>query len=99
MWLRDVESHLRVTEHHTFLSVEGDDLSVWTHIVMLKNGEPRKEGREFLTTIFILLFVLLLASLYDHMYMYAGIFVHSAVVLHVFFMFYAGLQPTARSMA
>jgi len=55
-----------------------------THIVTLKNSERWKEGREFLTTISVSLFVLLLASLYDHMYMYAGLFVHSAVVLHVF---------------
>jgi len=41
----------------------------------------------------IWLFVLLLATLYDHMIMYVGLFGHSAVVFHVFmfvhvFMFY-----------
>ena len=38
----------------------------------------------------ITLFVLLLATLYDHMFMYVGLFVYSAVVFNVF-MFYVGL--------
>jgi len=38
----------------------------------------------------IRLFVLLLATLYDHMFMYVGLFVYSAVVFNVF-MFYVGL--------
>jgi len=42
------------------------------------------------------LFVLLLATLHDHMFMYLGLFVNSAVVFYVmffscFFMFYVGL--------
>jgi len=35
-------------------------------------------------------FVLLLATLYDHMFMHVGLFVYSAVVFNVF-MFYVGL--------
>jgi len=42
----------------------------------------------FLATVSIWLFVLLLAMLYDHTFIYVGLFVHSAVVFHVFSRFY-----------
>ena len=38
----------------------------------------------FLATVSIWLFVLLLAMLYDHTFIHVGLFVHSAVVFHVF---------------
>jgi len=37
--------------------------------------------------VLLYLTVLLLATLYDHMFMYVGLFVHSAVVFHDFMLF------------
>ena len=51
----------------------------FTFLVPAYAGYPGKEAVKWL---------LLLSILYDHMIMYVGLFGHSAVVFHVFMLFY-----------
>ena len=55
------------------------------HCSFIQYGLNHYQQTYFFTMVSIWLFVLLLATLYDHMIMYVGIFGHSAVV---FFLFY-----------